>query len=265
MNSHPIIFFDSGVGGLPYLALARRRLPAEQFIYIADRQHYPYGEKSLAAIQQDVVDAIGEAKERFSPKVVVIACNTASVAALARLRQVFPMSFVGVVPAVKPAAALTRNKRIGVLATPQTVKNDYLDGLVNNFADGCEVIRIAAPALRDFVEYDFFSAGTEDRERVIDEAAAAVRRANTDVLVLACTHYLHVDAALRGKLGAAVRIIDSREGVVRQLERVLDQFHLRASGTAGRSAMYLTGKGEVEERYRLFADHFGLEMAGSVS
>jgi glutamate racemase len=124
------------------------------------------------------------------------------------------------------------------------------------------VVRIAAPALRDFVEHDFFSAPPEKRERVIEDTVAAVRRAGTDVLVLACTHYLHVDAALRERLGEAVRIIDSREGVVNQLERVLDRFGLRASGEMGESVMCLTGVEEVEERYRLFAEHADLKMAG---
>ena len=265
MNSHPIIFIDSGVGGLPYLALARQRLPAERFIYVADRLHYPYGEKDMAQIQADVLETFRLIMDRFSPKAAVIACNTASVAALERLRQTFPIPFVGVVPAVKPAAAFSRSRRIGVLATPQTVKNDYLDGLIDNFANGCEVVRIAAPALRDFVENEFFSATADTRERVLEDAAASVNSAGTDVLVLACTHFLHVAAALQEKLGRGVRLIDSREGVVNQLERVIDRQSLRTAKTEGESLMYLTGPGPAEERHRRFAERFGLELAGSLT
>jgi glutamate racemase len=265
MNSHPIIFIDSGVGGLPYYALARRRLPAERFIYVADRLHYPYGEKNITQIQEDVLATFHLVMERFAPKTAVIACNTASVAALDRLRETFPIPFVGVVPAVKPAAAFTRNKRIGVLATPQTVKNDYLDGLIDHFADGCTVVRIAAPALRDFVEERYFDAPPEERERVLDDAAAAVKEAGTDVLVLSCTHFVHVDEALREKLGSGVTLIDSREGVVSQLERILDRHDLRAAGKDGGGAMYLTGPGPVEERYRRFAQRFDLVLAGPLT
>jgi glutamate racemase len=264
MNSQPIVFFDSGVGGLPYLEQAVRRLPRERFIYVADRRHYPYGEKEMTRIQADVLESFHLVMERFSPKLAVIACNTASVAALDELRRAFPIPFVGVVPAVKPAAGFTRTKRIGVLATPQTVRNDYLDGLINDFADGCEVIRIAAPALRDFVENDFFSASPEQRERVIAETADAVRRAKTDVLVLACTHFLHVDAALGEALGGEVVIVDSREGVVKQLVRVLEGHSLLAVAGGGEPVMYLTGPGPAEDRYRRFAARFGLAMAGEL-
>ena len=264
MNSAPVIFFDSGVGGLPYYALARQRLPGERFIYVADRLHYPYGEKSLDRIREDVLETFRLIMDRFAPKLAVIACNTASVAALDRLRRAFPIPFVGVVPAVKPAAAFTRNKRIGVLATPQTVKNDYLDGLIRNFADGCAVVRIAAPALRDFVERDLFTAAPAARERVLEETAAAVREAGPDVLVLGCTHYLHVDRELQEKLGVAVTVIDSREGVVNQLERVLARGDLRAGDAGGAGVMYLTGPGPAEERYQRFAERFGLEMAGTL-
>jgi glutamate racemase len=257
MESEPIIFFDSGVGGLPYLALARERLPDERFIYIADRLHYPYGERTTAEIQALVLAVFGRAAERFRPKLAVIACNTASVAALDRLRQAFRLPFVGVVPAVKPAAAFTHNHRIGVLATPQTVKNDYLDGLIRDFADGCEVKRIPAPRLRDFVETRLFDATAAEKAEVIGEAADSVRASGADVVVLACTHYLHVTSELAEAFGADVRLIDSREGVVNQLERVLDREQLRAGERTGPDGFFLTGAALPEERYRRFAGRFG--------
>jgi glutamate racemase len=262
MEEKPIIFFDSGVGGLPYLALAREQLPQERYVYIADRLHYPYGDKDLDQIRAAVLDTFRLAFSRFAPKAAVVACNTASVAALEQLRAAFPIPFVGVVPAVKPAVGLTHNGRIGLLATPQTVKNDYLDGLITSFANGCAVVRIAAPALRDFVEHDFYTASPAERERVIGETAGAVRAADADVLVLACTHYLHVAADLSRALGAAVRIVDSRAGVINQLERVLEADRLAARDGEGTAAMFLTGRGPAEERYRRFAAQFGLGEPG---
>ncbi|MBN2354266.1 MAG: glutamate racemase [Spirochaetales bacterium] len=261
MKSRPIIFFDSGVGGLPYLALARERLPAERFVYVADRGHYPYGEKTVTELRAVVLEVFGRAAERFSPKLGVVACNTASVAALDALRAAFDPPFVGVVPAVKPAAAFSKNKRIGVLATPQTVKNDYLDALVRDFAEGCEVVRIPAPRLRDFVETRLFDAPAAEKDEVIGEAAGAVRASGADVVVLGCTHYLHVAAELEAALGPSVRIIDSREGVVNQLVRVLDGSRLRAAKRDGEDGFFLTGEAPVEERYRRFAERFGFAGA----
>jgi glutamate racemase len=262
MESQPIIFFDSGVGGLPYLALARERLPAERFVYVADRGHYPYGEKTVEQIRSIVLEVFGRVAARFAPKLCVVACNTASVAALAALRAAHGLPFVGVVPAVKPAAAFTKNRRIGVLATPQTVKNDYLDALIRDFAGGCGVVRIPAPRLRDFVETRLFDAGDGEKDEVIGEAAEAVRASGADVVVLGCTHYLHVAAELQAALGPDVRLIDSREGVVNQLVRVLDRSRLRARQRAGDDGFYLTGDGAVEERYGRFAERFGFPGAG---
>jgi glutamate racemase len=265
MDSKPIIFFDSGVGGLPYLALAKERVRREQFIYVADRLHYPYGEKTSSQIEADVLAVFHLIMKRFHPKIAVIACNTASVAALASLRREWLIPFVGVVPAVKPAAAYTKTKRIGVLATPQTVKNDYLDGLIREFADDCEVVRIPAPALRDFVEMRFFDADPEEKRRVVEAAAGAVRASGVDVLVLACTHFLHVAADLHKALGPAVHLIDSRQGVVSQLERVLDQSNLYGRPPIAPDALFLTGSAPFEERYLRFARLFRLEQGGVLS
>ncbi|HEQ71561.1 MAG TPA: glutamate racemase, partial [Spirochaetia bacterium] len=177
----------------------------------------------------------------------------------------FSIPFIGVVPAVKPAAGMTRNGRIGVLATPQTVRNDYLTGLINDFAAGLVVTRIAAPALRDLVEERFFSASPEEKRSVIADAAAAVRDAGVDTVVLACTHFLHVDTELGDVLGKNVLIIDSREGVINQLGRVLEKEKLSAHVKPGPNLFYVTGADPVQDRYRSFATAFGLGVGGTLS
>jgi glutamate racemase len=131
-----------------------------------------------------------------------------------------------------------------------------------DFAACCTVVRIAAPALRDFVEHDYFTADAAERERVIAETAAAVKDAGTDVLVLACTHFLHMAGDLQAALGEGVHLVDSREGVVNQLERVLKINSLLSDAQAGEGVMYLTGPDPAGERYRLFAEKFGLALAG---
>jgi glutamate racemase len=265
MNQKPIVFFDSGVGGLPYLALAQRRLPAERFIYVGDRRHYPYGDKTQDEIRENVLESFQLIMERFSPKTAVIACNTASVVALSALRARFSIPFIGVVPAVKPAAGLTKNNRIGVLATPQTVKNDYLDGLIRDFAPGCTVVRIPLPELRDLVEKQFFSALPELKNRIVGNAARAVEEAAVDVVVLACTHFLHVEKELHDALPPGILIIDSRDGVISQLERVLDKKSLRSQTKYAPDLFYVTGEGALEEQYARFAGAFGLEPGGSLA
>jgi glutamate racemase len=121
MTPDPIAFLDSGVGGLPYLAHTRRLLPGERYVYVADRENFPYGEKESARIVDAALSLTERLVAREHPRLVVVACNTMSVIALPMLRARFSLPFVGVVPAVKPAASLSRRRRVGVLATRQTV------------------------------------------------------------------------------------------------------------------------------------------------
>ncbi|MDR3200332.1 MAG: aspartate/glutamate racemase family protein, partial [Spirochaetales bacterium] len=127
----PVAFLDSGVGGLPYLQWVRKHLPGENYIYLADRKYFPYGPKTPDRVFSAVAEGVEKFIKTFDPKLFVLACNTASVSALERLRQAFPAkTFVGTVPAVKPAAEYSKNKRIGVLATNATVHAHYLDSLI---------------------------------------------------------------------------------------------------------------------------------------
>lgn len=254
------MFFDSGVGGLPYLVLAREWYPAEDYVYVADSMHYPLGDKDVAEIQEAVLATFSLISSCFKPKLAVVACNTASVAALEKLRQKYSFPFVGVVPAVKPAAQLSRTGRIGILATPQTTQHDYLTKLIREFAQSCQVIRIPAPRLRDFIEYHFFDASPPERETVIAHTAQIIKESRVDVVVLACTHYLFIEDELRTLLGEAISVIDSREGVVRQLGRLLAQVG-QAQGK-GSADFYYTGDLETWTRHLPFCRLFGLEPKG---
>jgi glutamate racemase len=151
MNEGPIAFVDSGVGGLTYVEHARRRLPLERFIFAADRRNFPYGPKTDVEVTRAVVALMEAIVPRERPKLVVVACNTASVVSLAELRARFSVPFVGVVPAVKPAAEISRKKRIGVLATQRTVKTGYLRELIRRFAGGCVVTCLPSGDLVEFV------------------------------------------------------------------------------------------------------------------
>jgi glutamate racemase len=271
----PIAFLDSGVGGLPYLHWVRRHLPEENYIYLADRKHFPYGPKSSGEVFCAVAEGVQNLIRAFDPKLIVLACNTASVSALERLRGEFPgKTFVGTVPAVKPAAERSRNKRIGVLATSATVHARYLDRLIERFASSCTIIRVSGPDIVNFVEKKFFTATPEERLWVLAGAAARFREEGVDTVVLACTHFLYLHAEIHAELGDDVTIIDSREGVGRRVIGIITGSESgggfssgflasrRLPAASGFSRVYLSGGEPPEPQYAFFANYFHSELAG---
>ena len=141
----PILLFDSGVGGLTVLAELRKLLPEAPVIYAADTAGLPYGEKTEAEVAARVAGLLGRLSERFAPRLITIACNTASTIALGMVREVLHVPIVGTVPAIKPAAALTRTGAIGLLGTAATIRQGYVDRLEAEFANGKRLIRHACP------------------------------------------------------------------------------------------------------------------------
>jgi glutamate racemase len=264
------------VGGLPYLQWVRRRLAGENYIYLADRKHFPYGPKSPEEVFHAVAEGVQKLIGAFDPKLIVLACNTASVNALERLRGEFPDKiFVGTVPAIKPAAEYSKNKRIGVLATAATSRAHYLDKLIERFASSCTVVRVSGPDIVEFVEKKFFTATPEERLWVLADAAARFREEGVDTVVLACTHFLYLHAEIHAELGDDVRLIDSREGVGRRVIAIAtakepgenpsssgfpDPRPLPAA--CGFSRIYLSGEEPPEPQYAFFADYFHSELAG---
>ena len=151
-NAAPILLFDSGVGGLSVLAELRKLLPAAPVIYAADNAGFPYGTKSEAQIAARVAGLLGRMTERYRPRLICIACNTASTIALAMVREVLEVPVVGTVPAIKPAAAATRNGVIGLLGTAATIRQAYVDRLEAEFAADKHLLRHAAPELVEAAE-----------------------------------------------------------------------------------------------------------------
>ncbi len=264
MTEGPVAFIDSGVGGLPYLDFTRQKLPGERFVYAADRENFPYGTKEAGEITRAVVSLTERLLRRETAKLVVVACNTASVVSLAELRRRFSVPFVGVVPAVKPAAAFSARKRIGVLATQRTVEAEYLRGLIRRFAVGCDVAGISAGNLVDFVEHYLHAAGPDERRSRVRAEVDKFRDADVDIVVLACTHFLHLEEEFRAELGQGIRIIDSREGVAMQVARLSGVRTARQAGRTRRDSFYLTGPAAIEERYRFFARKFDLDLEGTI-
>ena len=187
----PLLFFDSGVGGLSVLGPTRALLPDAPFVYVADSAGYPYGTKSEAEIASRVPALLGRLVERFQPRLVVIACNTACTIALEHVRSALDLPVVGTVPAIKPAAEQTRSGVIGVLGTQATIRQPYVDDLAERFASGCTVLRYGSADLVALAEAKL--AG--EPVSVDDVAGAALPlfeqegADGMDTVVLACTHF----------------------------------------------------------------------------
>lgn len=281
-KTRPIAVFDSGVGGLPYLSWLKSNLHGERFVYLADRANFPYGEKSEEELRGIIMDTVGRYIAKQDPKIMIIACNTASVVALADLRERYDIPFIGVVPAVKPAAEMSKTRSIGILATRRTVQDPYTDELISSFAPGCRVSRFAGVEIVDLVENRFFTTSMEEKRRVLKPAVDYFRRQSVDVVVVACTHFIFVQEELQRMMGKGAYVIDSREGVGRQAIHVLDGRQLLA-GDAGQSAAgsdtadpgdptysgagtdgdyFFVTRAQDEEQYRKFAADFALQWGG---
>lgn len=186
-----LLFVDSGLGGLTVLRAARSSVPEADVLFIADDAGFPYGLMSETALIPRLLALIGTAASEFEPDCIVLACNTASTIALKALRQAFSVPIVGTVPAVKPAAALTRSGLVSVLATPATVAREYTRALIGQFGAGARFTLVGAPTLAALAEAHASGARVDEEAiaREIAPAFAAEGSTRTDVVVLACTHY----------------------------------------------------------------------------
>ena len=214
----PLLFFDSGVGGLSVLEPTRALLPNAPIVYVADNGGYPYGKRSEAEIASRVPALLGRLVERFHPRLAVIACNTASTIALDHVRSALELPVVGTVPAIKPAAERSKSRVIGVLGTEATVRQPYVDNLASEFASDCTIIRHGSPELVDLAEAKL--AGDEVTVEAVRAATQPMFDApdgqSIDVGVLACTHF----PLLREELGDAypgVEWIDGGPGIARRI------------------------------------------------
>lgn len=215
----PIGVFDSGAGGLTILTVLRRELPHENFIYLGDTEHCPYGTRSESEIIDLSIRAIRFLIEQ-GVKLVVVACNTASLAALNTLRASFQVPFVGVVPALERAARLTRRGRIGIAATDQTAKSPYLHQLMNEFAGGVHIATIGCPELVTLVERGILDGPLA--EETVQRALRPLLQEYVDVIVLGCTHFPALRSLIEHVAGHNVKVIDNALDIARCTQSVLD-------------------------------------------
>ncbi|MEI6858783.1 MAG: glutamate racemase [Shewanella sp.] len=209
--SKPILIFDSGIGGLTILSEIRQALPDERYIYLFDNARLPYGELGELELISGCVSLITGFVEKESVSMVVIACNTASTLILPSLRAVLNIPVVGVVPAIKPAAELSRKNHIGLLATPGTIRRDYTHELIDQFAGDCTVELYGSSELVLLAELK--AAGNLVTQQQLASILSPIRQSELDTLVLGCTHFSILKQEMQEYLGDGTSLLDSGKAV----------------------------------------------------
>jgi glutamate racemase len=246
-SAQPIAVFDSGVGGLSVLRALRAELPTEDFVYFSDAGHAPYGEKGDSFVSDRTLAAAADLLERHQAKALVVACNTATAAAIHLLRERHPQwPVVGVEPALKPAAALTRTGRVAVLATRGTLASakfralhEALRGSVDFFLQPCDGLAAA------------IESGDEPQVRAlcrrytVEACAFGTAPGEADTLVLGCTHYPFAAHVFGELLGTGVRLVETGEPVARQTRRLLEEAGLCNTGGGARVEWLTSGCGDA--------------------
>jgi len=239
-DAAPVGVFDSGVGGLSVLAEIRQLLPAETLHYVADCGHIPYGEKTPAFIRERCQLIAARLREQGA-KALVVACNTATVAAVADLRERYPdWPIVGMEPAVKPAAAATRNGVVGVLATTGTLQSAKFAALLDRFAHGVRVLTQPCPGLVEQVERGDLH-GPQTRQ-LLQGFVEPLLAAGCDTLILGCTHYPFLRPLLAELVPPEVILVDTGAAVARRLQTLLTAANRLANGPAGPTRLWTSGE-----------------------
>ena len=225
-----ILIFDSGVGGLTVYREVAAARPDAAYVYVADDAGFPYGNQPETVLIARIIDVIGNAIAEHVPDLVVIACNTASTLALADLRARFAVPFVGTVPAIKPACAQSKSKRIAVLGTQATVNREYTHALIREFAAGCEVGLVGSSHLAAYAEAELAGAPVNDAaiRAEIAPCFVAAGGKRTDTVVLACTHYPLLTTRFKANAPWPVDWLDPAPAIAR---RVADLLRERAPGS----------------------------------
>lgn len=250
MNNNPIGVYDSGFGGLSVWRELYRALPEESIIYLGDGKNCPYGQKPAEEIRHLATKSVQELLSRGC-KMIVVACNTATAAAIEHLRAMFPdLPFVGLEPAVKPACKSTRSGVVGVIATERSLKSEKFLATLAKYGDGVEVIKAVGKGFVEAVEAN--AENCASTEQVVRAVVEPIIDRGADVLVLGCTHYPFLKDVIAKVVGERnVEIIDSGEAVEKRVESLLDEYNLRAEG--GHKAEYefiSFADGDYEERLR---------------
>lgn len=249
--------FDSGIGGLWILKHLQSELPQNNYIFFADQGHVPYGPRPMEEIR-DFSEKISQFLIGKDCKIIVIACNTASAAALLYLRAKFPdVLFVGMEPAVKPAVETTHTKKVGVLATPATFQGELYNSVVERFASDVEIFQNTCPGLVEQIEKGELES--EETHNILEKALLPMLKKNIDTIVLGCTHYPFVIPQIKEIVGDAVNVIDPTDAIVRQVSRILDNNNLTSGYGDDKKIMIFTS-GDIEQINKIIIKLFNNEF-----
>jgi len=240
----PIGVMDSGVGGLSVLKHLTRKLPHEHFVYFADSAHAPYGNKSASEIQQRCFN-IADTLIAQGAKALVVACNTATAAAIGSLRQHYSLPIIGMEPAVKPAAAASKHGIIGVLATTGTLQSAQFAALLEHYGQNVQVVTQACVGLVECIEQG--QLDTPHTLALLQQYCLPLIAAGADTIVLGCTHYPFVRKHIQDIAGPNITLIDTGAAVANRLQQVLEQQQMLNAATEAGDYVFLTsGTKETE-------------------
>ena len=259
-KARPLLVFDSGIGGLSVLRPIRALLPAAPIVYVADSAGYPNGTKSESEISARVPALLGRLAERYDPELIVIACNTASTIALDHVRAALDVPIVGTVPAIKPAAALSQSRVVGVLGTEATVRQAYVDRLAAEFAPDCLLIRHGSAELVDLTEAKLRGEAQEAARysQILAGLTEQPRGEQIDTIVLACTHFPLVERELDAAASRPIAFVDGKEGIARRTAWLTRHIVWPAEQQNG-IALFTRWTAELE-RYREGLADYGLTL-----
>lgn len=263
-DSRPILLLDSGVGGLSVLAQIRRTLPEAPIVYAADNAGFPYGTKSESEIAARVPALLGRLAERYRPRLIVIACNTASTIALAAVRAALDVPIVGTVPAIKPAAERSRTRAIGVLGTDATVRQPYVDDLSTRFAADCLVVRHGSARLVELAEASLHGETTDDAPYAEVLAGVLDRPGGNriDTIVLACTHFPLVQDRLAAVAPRPIAFVDGAAGIARRALVLTAGQDWPEDGVPG--TIVFTARTNLSPQFRAALARHGLEQIATL-
>lgn len=238
-NMDPIGVFDSGVGGLSLLQCIREELPGEDIIYIADSRYAPYGDKSSGYIEKRSL-AIAEFLVEQEAKAIVVACNTATAAAINKMRSIYSLPIVGMEPGVKPAISVTKSGVIGILATTETISSEKFRVLTERFCNDCEIITQACPGLVEKVEQISFA--DNETQKMVEKYVDALISRGVDTIVLGCTHYLFLTDIISKIAGEDINVIDTGKAVAKEVLRRLNESNIMSGNNRkGRTHFWTSG------------------------
>jgi len=261
MCNKPVLFIDSGIGGIPYCTDFIKKNPQEAVCYLADHENYPYGPRGKEELTRILILLLEKLLTKVEPKIVVLACNTATITSLSSLRENFSqVPFVGTVPAVKPAANASSNGKIGVLGTARTIEEINSLNLTDK---SCEIFGIAAPELVDFIELHFDNSEKRKKTEIVKKYVELFRTKNVDTLVLGCTHFLFLLEEFRSEAAPYFEVFDSLAGITKRIEYLMDENgnSLRAGkDSVPLHRLFVTGKKASDSFWERKAHSLGFNL-----